>query len=57
MIVHPAYHSKWHWHCLSNDTKTLVGIGENMIEAEKTLPKTLPTHTVLVQTATEGIFS
>lgn len=46
----------WHWHCLGTDTKTLVGIGENLVDAEKALPKTSPTHTVFVQSATEGMF-
>lgn len=53
-VVHPAYHNLWHMHCLDNDTKALLGIGENLVLAEKTLPKTSPTHTVFSQTATEG---
>jgi hypothetical protein len=44
----------WHLASLDTDTKTLLGMGENLVAAEKTLPKTSPTHTVFVQTATEG---
>jgi hypothetical protein len=39
---------------LDNDTKALLGIGQNLVIAEKTLPKTSPTHTVFTQAATEG---
>jgi hypothetical protein len=45
----------WHLASLDTDTKTLLGMGENLVAAEKTLPKTSPTHTVFVQAATEGI--
>jgi hypothetical protein len=53
-IVHPEYHDAWHLHSLDNDTKALLGIGENLVNAEKTLPKTSPSHTVFSMTATEG---
>lgn len=45
----------WHLASLDTDTKTLLGMGENLVAAEKTLPKTSPTHTIFVQTATEGL--
>lgn len=45
----------WHIASLDTDTKTLLGMGQNLVAAEKSLPKTSSTHTVFVQTATEGL--
>ena len=53
-LVHPEFHYLWHLHCLDNDTKALLGIGENLVSVEKSLPKTSPTRTVFSQAATEG---
>ena len=49
------YLKAWHEARLDHDKKTLIGIGSNMVSAEKTLPKTSTTKTVLLQAATEGI--
>jgi hypothetical protein len=47
---------RWEWHKDNLDpiSKGVMQIGWNAIDAEKTLPKTSPVHTVLVATLTNG---
>jgi len=46
---------EWHKDCLDVVTKGVIQIGWNAIDAEKTIPKTSPVHTVLLGKLTAGV--
>jgi hypothetical protein len=54
MLVDPATLEGWHEARLPEESRALMKIGANVVNAEKSLPATSPARTAVVQAATVG---
>jgi hypothetical protein len=56
LVDDPDLLESWHEARLLPESQALMQIGSNIVEAEKSLPKTSPAHTSILQASTIGMF-
>lgn len=55
LLVDQTVVEKWKESSLPTDTKTLIGMGKNIIKIKQSLPRTSTSQTAIINSVTEGI--